>query len=375
MEMRSNLLSGTRSQIGCGKEVMRSTRIRLAAIAALAPLASPRRRKASSSSPWRGCSPSSRAATTESNAAKNDSLEPSQDVFARAGGWIAFRNGSKIVAVDPANPKDTLVLGPSLDDDPIAWSSDGTKLLLRSRLEEEVFASGFVRPSPGRLQDDACAKSRHLLRNSTSDPFPYVTWGAFSPDGTEVAFASDGSSRGRTSSTPTEGSLARSAGARTPFTFRGRRASSAVNRSRRRRHGPRTVRKSRGPTSSKTAPRTATTHVSSPSSTRTAPACGKVAPCPAVSTASSGRPTARGLPSGRARTGSPGQIFVINADGSGLRQVTRDGDNRWPAWSPDGSRIAFVHNGTLSTIAPDGTDMQSVNGVTPDGAIAWNPAG
>ena len=71
----------------------------------------------------------------------------------------------------------------------------------------------------------------------------------------------------------------------------------------------------------------------------------------------------------------PGQIFVINADGSGLRQVTRDGDNNWPAWSPDGSRIAFVHNGTLSTIAPDGTDMQSVKGVTPDGAIAWNPAG
>ena len=70
-----------------------------------------------------------------------------------------------------------------------------------------------------------------------------------------------------------------------------------------------------------------------------------------------------------------GQIFVINADGSGLRQVTRDGENNWPAWSPDGSRIAFVHNGTLSTIAPDGTDMQSVKGVTPDGAIAWNPAG
>ena len=93
------------------------------------------------------------------NAAKNDSLEPSQDVFARAGGWIAFRNGSKIVAVDPANPKDTLVLGPSLDDDPIAWSSDGTKLLLRSRLEEEaVFRFRFVRPSPGRLQDDACAR-------------------------------------------------------------------------------------------------------------------------------------------------------------------------------------------------------------------------
>jgi Tol biopolymer transport system component len=69
------------------------------------------------------------------------------------------------------------------------------------------------------------------------------------------------------------------------------------------------------------------------------------------------------------------QIFVINADGSGLRQITREGDNDWPTWSPDGSRIAFVHDGTLHTMAPDGTDMQRLNGVTPDGAIAWNPVG
>jgi hypothetical protein len=37
----------------------------------------------------------------------------------------------------------------------------------------------------------------------------------------------------------------------------------------------------------------------------------------------------------------PAQIFVINADGSELRQLTHDGDNRWPTWSPDGSRIAL----------------------------------
>ena len=29
----------------------------------------------------------------------------------------------------------------------------------------------------------------------------------------------------------------------------------------------------------------------------------------------------------------PAQIFVINADGSGLRQLTYAGDNRWPTWS------------------------------------------
>jgi Tol biopolymer transport system component len=40
----------------------------------------------------------------------------------------------------------------------------------------------------------------------------------------------------------------------------------------------------------------------------------------------------------------PGQIHVINADGSGLQLV---GEGRSPAWSPDGRRLAFAawHNG------------------------------
>ena len=69
-----------------------------------------------------------------------------------------------------------------------------------------------------------------------------------------------------------------------------------------------------------------------------------------------------------------GQVFVINADGSGLQQITNDGANRWPTWSHDGSLIAFVHDGALYTMAPDGTEMREVTGVHPDGAIAWNPA-
>jgi TolB protein len=35
-------------------------------------------------------------------------------------------------------------------------------------------------------------------------------------------------------------------------------------------------------------------------------------------------------------------IFVMNADGSGLRQLTEaPGADGWPAWSPDGTRITF----------------------------------
>jgi Tol biopolymer transport system component len=36
------------------------------------------------------------------------------------------------------------------------------------------------------------------------------------------------------------------------------------------------------------------------------------------------------------------EIFVMNADGSGVTQLTdAPGDDGWPAWSPDGSRIVF----------------------------------
>jgi TolB protein len=36
------------------------------------------------------------------------------------------------------------------------------------------------------------------------------------------------------------------------------------------------------------------------------------------------------------------EISVMNADGTGVRQLTHSpADDGWPAWSPDGSRIAF----------------------------------
>jgi Tol biopolymer transport system component len=58
-------------------------------------------------------------------------------------------------------------------------------------------------------------------------------------------------------------------------------------------------------------------------------------------------------------------IFVVNADGSGLRQVTPwkldAGDH--PDWSPDGSRILFrapwrkISGSSIYTIRPDGTGL------------------
>lgn len=40
-------------------------------------------------------------------------------------------------------------------------------------------------------------------------------------------------------------------------------------------------------------------------------------------------------------------IWVVNADGSNLRQLTFQGKNDYPTWSPDGKRLAFQSNGLI----------------------------
>jgi TolB protein len=46
------------------------------------------------------------------------------------------------------------------------------------------------------------------------------------------------------------------------------------------------------------------------------------------------------------------QIFTVNPDGSGLTQLTFDGDNYEPRWSADGTKIVFVSN----RVTPADTD-------------------
>ena len=57
------------------------------------------------------------------------------------------------------------------------------------------------------------------------------------------------------------------------------------------------------------------------------------------------------------------EIYVMNSDGTGQRRLMKESnDHDWsPAWSPDGSQIAFVRNGTrLMLVSPTGEDPREI---------------
>jgi Tol biopolymer transport system component len=72
-------------------------------------------------------------------------------------------------------------------------------------------------------------------------------------------------------------------------------------------------------------------------------------------------------------------IYVMDADGTNLRQLTNDslyGENN-PDWSPDGSRIAFERNGQIVIMNADGTNPTVVphSDQDADRVPSWSPDG
>jgi len=76
----------------------------------------------------------------------------------------------------------------------------------------------------------------------------------------------------------------------------------------------------------------------------------------------------------------PSGLFVIGADGSGLRRLTPGGlDVRSYEWAPDGSRIAYLDShGALRIVRPDGTGRELLARSSPLRSpwfLSWSPDG
>src|SRR5206468_760362 len=72
------------------------------------------------------------------------------------------------------------------------------------------------------------------------------------------------------------------------------------------------------------------------------------------------------------------EIFEMNADGSNQNQLTNDSvSDTDPAWSPDGSKIVWVHGNWLYAMNPDGSAPVKIGspafGEESQSAPDWQP--
>ena len=299
-------------------------------------------------------------------------------IFSEVGGWITYGDKGGIWAVDPTRPggpNDRIQLSTERGT-PLAWSSDGSKLLilawLRPRSTEPVRL--YVLNADGTETTLTTINRRFnrwggLKRGSFSG-------GSFSPDGFQVVYATtpDDTWRDSIYVVDSDGGTPRL------LLSGGRRWYPSAERS--------ILSWLSDPTYSADGAQIAyfDHQFDGPSQLRVMNADG-----------SGTRVLLDGTgyhiynldwsPDGeRLAWGSASGIFVVDADGSGLslmiRGVARNGGAD-PYWSPDGTRIAYriedgsvdeacprCPTGTLEVAAPDGTQVQEFGYAEPG---PWNP--
>jgi Tol biopolymer transport system component len=261
--------------------------------------------------------------------------------------------------VDPARPERQIRLSRA-DGDPIAWSSDGTKLLIRRKSPNQV--PGGVRETDLFVFDADGTETR--LTNAQT----FVTGGSFSPDGSEVVYATTFSPKGSAIY------AVNSDGGAPRLILRATRRVSIEGRS----FLTDVYHPALSPDGTQIGyfdgmgDHSHNLWVMNADGTERSLLLDEGLAGPGHMNALTWSPVGEWL-----AFQTDDHIYLVRPDGSGLRPVV-EGLGRFitaPAvqWSPDGSRIAYLREGALSIANVDGGNERIVEGIRAS-CIAWNPA-